>query len=240
MDLTENAINKILSLATIEEMEIDGRKYTTGVMHPVFEPIPAPLTVNTLTGFVDYTEKCGEDFLQAVVQVVNHSKVSLVSKLLGKFEQRKEYVVATTDMYPNAFTYGSYYSTEKFLIALQTHFEEGWDRANILKLVGNIRDEKVNTVADDGISQQVTAKVGVAYVETADVPNPVTLAPYRTFREVEQPASKFVFRMKPGAEGELPTCALFEADGSVWKISAVKLIRDFLSEKVSKDIPILA
>ena len=41
------------------------------------------------------------------------------------------------------------------------------------------------------------------------VPNPVTLRPFRTFIEVEQPESKFIFRMREGGR-----CAIFEADGA--------------------------
>ncbi|MNW60692.1 hypothetical protein D3C74_386970 [compost metagenome] len=63
-----------------------------------------------------------------------------------------------------------------------------------------------------GMTQSVVAKTGVATVEDVKVPNPVLLAPYRTFVEVEQPESSFVFRMKDG-----PSAALFEADGGAWR-----------------------
>lgn len=71
------------------------------------------------------------------------------------------------------------------------------------------------------------------------MPNPVYLAPYRTFREVTQPLSPFVLRMKQGREGGLPTVALFEADGGKWKLDAIAFIRDFLREKI-ETVPIIA
>lgn len=62
------------------------------------------------------------------------------------------------------------------------------------------------------------------------VPNPVTLAPYRTFVEVKQPESKFVFRMRKSEEG--PQAALFEADGGAWKIEAMQRVKEFLEDKL--------
>lgn len=85
------------------------------------------------------------------------------------------------------------------------------------------------TTGDDGISQQVTIKTGVATVGNAIVPNPVTLKPYRTFVEVEQPESKFIFRMKDG-----PTAALFEADGGVWRNKAMHEIKKYIYENLLK------
>jgi len=62
------------------------------------------------------------------------------------------------------------------------------------------------------------------------VPNPVTLRPYRTFSEVEQPASQFVFRMKTG--GSSPSCALFNADGGAWALEAIENIKRWLSDRL--------
>jgi hypothetical protein len=59
----------------------------------------------------------------------------------------------------------------------------------------------------------------------------VTLKPYRTFREVDQPASEFLFRMK-AVDGKVPTLALFEADGGKWTIDAVDRIAEFFIERL--------
>ena len=67
----------------------------------------------------------------------------------------------------------------------------------------------------------------MAKVADVVVPNPVTLAPYRTFLEVEQPASKFIFRIKEG--GQL---ALFEADGGAWQHEAILNIKNYLIEQL--------
>ena len=94
---------------------------------------------------------------------------------------------------------------------------------------------------DNGVSQQtVTTAGGVVLVGTAPVPNPVTLAPYRTFREIEQPESLFVLRMRTGKDGEKPTAALFEADGGSWKLEAIKRIAAYLREQVGTSPAVIA
>lgn len=67
------------------------------------------------------------------------------------------------------------------------------------------------------------------------VPNPVNLIPYRTFLEVEQPASDFVFRVSEGRCGA-PVFKLVAADGGVWKSQAVANVKAYLVEAL-KDIP---
>ncbi|VTS32597.1 phage protein [Streptococcus pseudoporcinus] len=82
-----------------------------------------------------------------------------------------------------------------------------------------------------------TIKQGVASLVKAKAPNPVTLRPYRTFAEVEQPASQFIFRINQRAE-----MALFEADGGKWRLDAINNIANFLKEELADqtNITILA
>jgi hypothetical protein len=94
----------------------------------------------------------------------------------------------------------------------------------------------VQVSEDDSISQKATLRQGVALKgEPEKVKARVTLAPYRTFREVEQPASDFIFRLKNAAENQPPTLALFEADGGKWKLQAMQNIGAFLREKLGNE-----
>ena len=70
------------------------------------------------------------------------------------------------------------------------------------------------------------------------VPNPVALVPFRTFIEVEQPESKFVFRVKDG-----PQMGLFEADGGEWRLAAMLRIKEYLEGSFTAkgiDVKVLA
>jgi hypothetical protein len=69
--------------------------------------------------------------------------------------------------------------------------------------------------------------------ETA--PKIVNLKPYRTFRDVEQPVSSFLFRMKlVDEERKIVGCCLYEADGGRWRNTAVKTIQEFLVENLAE------
>lgn len=62
------------------------------------------------------------------------------------------------------------------------------------------------------------------------VPNPVNLIPYRTFLEVQQPASDFIFRMKSSCGVQ---CAILEADGGAWKNEAMNNIKEYLKNALA-------
>ena len=117
-------------------------------------------------------------------------------------------------------------------------FLEGTDRELLLKFAGTVEAGSVAQYGDDGVTQKATVKVGVASKADAVVPNPVTLTAYRTFVEVEQPCSRFIFRMKQNNIGNV-TCGLFEADGGAWQIDAKESIRKFLEKELSDNLNIV-
>ena len=117
---------------------------------------------------------------------------------------------------------------------MQAHFVSDFYVSDLIKLVGNVVDENSITTADDGVSQRVTARSGISLVQQVGVPNPVRLAPYRTFNEIEQPESSFVFRVRKGANGV--EAALFTADGNAWVNDAILDIRDFLASKLPDEL----
>ena len=62
------------------------------------------------------------------------------------------------------------------------------------------------------------------------LPNPVTLRPFRTFTEVEQPASSFVFRAKQKDGGM--EFMLVEADGGAWRGEAMRNIKEYMQKAI--------
>jgi hypothetical protein len=238
--MLKEAIEKILSMAEVDAFSIEDRPYTDKLIYPVKEPVPDALSVNTLTGFVDFFTGCEADRgKDAIVQVQHPDHVVLWSPLVGTFCQRKLFVVAKAS--PFSFSFGSFIDLESFIIALQSKFVDTEDAGKILKVVGNLTDSEVHTYTDDGVSQGVVAKVGIAKVDNVPVPRLVKLAPYRTFLEIDQPKSPFLFRMRRGSkDGDPPSCALFEADGGKWKNEAIKGIKAYLAKALPKNTVILA
>lgn len=199
------------------------------------------LTVSTLKGLTDYI-KFNVDTLELhklMIHVKDPGTVELREKLEDESSgyRRKKYLVASSALYDgNGFRFGEYTDAERFFVSLQTAFQETAERQNLLTLIGSIRESTVREIVDDKVSQAVNVAQGVRFVGTATVPNPVTLKPYRTFREVEQPSSLFVFRLRSNDNPEKrPLCALFEADGSSWKLTAIKAIGEWLTNTVREN-----
>lgn len=239
--MLKEALQYLVGLAGPKTVEVEGFTYSDSRLQLISEPKAAPLQVTTLSAIVEYLQSGFDqgfgNFEQSevVVHVASPTKVNVVSVL---FEDGEREIYMTATPVPVTFQYGQYYNVENFIIALQSCFENAEDRAKILKLVGNLKDEQVRTVGDDGVTQQVTAKTGIAAVENVIVPNPVSLQPYRTFIEVEQPVSNFVFRIRKGNQG--PECALFEADGGYWRINAMTEIQSHLVEELGEDFKVIS
>lgn len=234
----KEALEYLVNLGEKKEpiIQLNQGTFSRVSLNRVTEPVAAKLTVSTLTGLVDYI-KTNVDQLQGklLVQVKSPQEVALYSPL--NVDREREKYVSAEAILPNNVTYERFLDTERFNIMLQSAFVDNKDKGILLKYTGLIQDDTVNTISDDGISQAVTIKTGVANVDKAVVPNPVTLAPYRTFPEIIQPESKFIFRMKEG-----PSAALFEADGGAWRNTAILGIKEYLKEalKENENIEIIA
>lgn len=202
-------------------------------LHPVLPPeLPEPekLVVHTLTGLADFVRNAAPeiDTSACVLHVVDPEVVDLVGRLEGYHRQRFTFAQARA-FSRSDFRFGQFYDLERFNIALQSQFEDSADRAEVLRIIGNVDDKEVRTQRDTGVGQNVTVKSGIG-LEVAEVPNPVSLAPFRTFPEIEQPESKFILRMRKGQGGI--EAALFEGDGGAWRVEVVKRIRTWLTEQV--------
>lgn len=220
-----------------QEIILGGKRHTTRKVYPVLDECPDSIEVSTLTGLVDYLKTNIDvlDLQKLICHVESPTAVSVLSALHGDFNQRSIYIRAVAR--ERQMLFERFLDAEKFNIWLQSCFADtpltvdgemrSTDKGLMLKYVGNVRDEAVKGVGDDGVTQEVTVKVGVASVANVQLPNPVILRPFRTFTDVEQPASSFVFRARSG-----PEFALFEADGGTWESEAMKNIKVFMEFEV--------
>ena len=165
-----------------------------------------------------------------LIHVVSHTRVILMTSL-DDDHSRENFIEADAEI--PSFRYGQYMGHENFLIALQSQFIPGEDRDLLLKFAGTVENGTVAQYGDDGVSQKATIKTGIASKGEAIVPSPVKLRPFRTFIEVEQPESAFIFRMRQN-ERDSVECALFEADGGAWKNAAMKNIKEYLQYELAE------
>ncbi|UFT98124.1 hypothetical protein KO561_13020 [Radiobacillus kanasensis] len=196
---------------------------------PIINRSERALEVNTLTGLVDYIKANLERQKQTLFLQVDDERTVYLKGTLDADGGRETLVVANSIV--PSFRYDHYYTAEEMIIAFQSKFKKTEDRELLLKVIGNVKEENVRKTGDNGVSQAVTIKTGIASADDVLVPNPVTLAPYRTFLEVEQPASDFIFRMQDGPRG-----AIFEADGGVWRNAAISNVREYLKDELAEEI----
>ncbi|SCG82695.1 hypothetical protein DW1_1122 [Proteiniborus sp. DW1] len=224
--INREALEYLVGLGFNEDVLIETEKglFSKSRLERVELPKVQTLIVSTLTSLIDYC-KSNIDVLPSkmLIQVVSPKEVRLLSPL-DIDNNRQEYIKAVANL-PDNIYYDRFIDTEQFNIMLQSSFVDNEDKQLLLKFTGLIQDETIKTVGDDGVTQSATIKTGIAKKGEAEVPNPVVLAPYRTFPEIRQPASKFIFRMKTG-----PLAALYQADGGAWKNEAMWLIKEFLQE----------
>ncbi|MDP2383383.1 MAG: hypothetical protein Q8N00_11315 [Nitrospirota bacterium] len=232
-------VEKILSLAEVNLVTIGTLDYTDRALHVVAPPCLAGVSLLTLTGLVDLIQ-CHLDALKAddwVLHVGSHADVSLLHRATDAYGRRVRLAsVKLDDGQP--FPFGRFLNREEFVIGLHSQFVQSPDQQGVVKLCSNLEVSTVVMAEDDGISQRTTVKQGISLKETVTVKGRVCLQPYRTFREIEQPASDFIFRLK-SRDGAVPDCALFEADGGKWKLDAVLAIKTWLESK-NLGMPVMA
>lgn len=226
MAIDKSFIDRVTELAAVDIKDIDGRKFSTKSLHAISDPQVECVGMHTLTGLVDFIptiDRGGNSGLILHVRDYNH--VAVISKVFGAFKDRDTHAAAKA--YELKHRFDQHMPVEEFVVYLQAMFVQDDTTAAIMKIVGNLSQGSELNAADDGMTQRVTARVGVTKVETVPLPNPVTLRPYRTFADVQQPESKFILRIKADKERG-PQCALFEADGGAWKNTAIATIKAWL------------
>lgn len=234
--MIKEALQYIVGMGKAEQHVINGNMYSDKPLHRIDPHIPkaSAIQMNTLTSLVDYI-KAHIDVMtdKMIVHVVSPTKVRLYSQLFDA-DREREYMVDVEARVPD-FNFNQFMEQEKFIINLQSKFIDTLDRALLLKFAGTVEAGTVGEYGDDGVTQKATVKTGIASKGEAIVPNPVHLRPYRTFLEVDQPESDFVFRMKQDKYDGIQ-CAVFEADGGAWKMEATHSIKEYLKTELA-DMP---
>ncbi len=190
----------------------------------------SPMEANSLTALVDYIRDCSAEFPEGIGMILHIENPKRVRLLSALDEERNRECLFVVNAIVNEFRFDAWYDQENFILDLQANFKETDDLVLLEKVAGNVERKNGQSYADDGVSQVATMTVGVATKQDVIVPNPVTLVPYRTFQEVEQPESTFVFRM---ADKEVPAFKLVEAQGGIWKNQAVSNIKRYLADALS-------
>jgi hypothetical protein len=238
--MLKEAIEKILGLAPPIQVLVDERVYTDKALMAVKPPIEAAINVSSLQGFANLIrEKLNDlDATDRLIHVVDYCTVKLIERTTDQWAQRVTDINATP-VPTEAFSFGKFLSQEEFIIGVAAKFAETEDKKYVIDIASSLTATGTKQAEDDGLTQKITAKRGLSLPSEKVVKNRVTLAPFRTFPEVRQPASEFLFRLRADREDSMPTLALFEADGGKWKLDAINEICRYL-EVLELGIPVIA
>lgn len=160
-------------------------------------------------------EKVGTTIM---VQVKSNDTVEVMTTYLSDFSRNTLYR-AKADA-PGLRT--GFRGREVALIELRSLCIPNEGTAYLLDLLSRMTNENSVSTNDNGVTQTVEARQGVALNALVEIKPRVMLRPFRTFLEVEQPESEFLLRVDPD-EG----IGFFEADGGIWKLEAKKNIADY-------------
>lgn len=228
MDRT--AIEKIEELCEPHLIERYGYEYSDKELKVVKKPTVSTIRLHTLAGLVDIIRKEYTNFDGPVIVNVDCAEYVRVYSAIDEDDRGREIPYdVTAELIEIPFNRRLDYET--MMITLKSKFVETPELLELVKLLGTITEENSATASDDGFSQSVVVRKGIAMKEGKVVKPIVKLKPYRTFSEVDQPESEFLVRLSDGAQ-----VALYEADGGAWKLQARRNVAEYLKANLTEFI----
>lgn len=222
--MERTGIEKIVELAAPNVQKIDGRTYTDKRIIPVERPRVKTLELTTLNSLVKLIQEESTDYITPlIVQVSSYDTVDVFAGIQTDDRKRENPYHCKAETIHIQFDQKLDY--ESMMIALKSKFVQTPELLELVKLLGSITEQSSAQVSDDGFSQNVVVRKGIALKDNKTINPIVKLKPYRTFAEIDQPESEFLLRLSDGAN-----VALYEADGGAWKLEARKRIADYLRE----------
>ena len=230
--MLKEAIQEIVKLAGPKTFDIGGEHYASQELCRVDpkKDLPETITLNGLDSLCKLIRNEATDLFcddQILVQVASYNLVRVYTTLDGEMDRCYLYKCQADT--PEAKT-DRWLDHETAVIQLQSMFIPNEDTAYLLSLLSSISKDSKVTTTDNGVTQTVEARKGVALMGNVQIKPRVTLRPFRTFLEIEQPESEFILRLDD--DGEIN---LIGADGGAWKLEAVRNIAAYFETQL-KDL----
>jgi len=229
--MIKEALQYIIGQVTPDTLEHEGQTFTKGqyaVVKP-WEPLPQTIELETLDGLCDYIHRTPLA-TDTFVHVVSPTTVCLTTDPRGKAMLRHNLAVAQFKSPDEPV--GRWMDQEDTLIALMKGFEDSEDRRLLARALGKIKADRSVSLDDDGVSQTVEQKDGVALVKTAQVKPVWKLRPYRTFSVIEQADVDYFLRISD-KRGNGVTILLMETDTNAWRIDVMRRIKWYIEAKIT-------
>ena len=226
MSILADFVDKIITLKTPEIFDYAGDRWSNQKFERIVPHVDRPKVydVSGLDSIVKLIHKEINRVGDFVFVRVSGPTSVWVSTTLQPDMSRNALYHAQADV--PGFRQG-YREREKAIIELRSLFMPGDGVAYLLDLLSKMSVEKGATTTDNGITQEVEVKKGIALKQKEEIKPRVALTPFRTFLEVEQPESEYLLRVDE--EGRI---GLFEADGGVWELEAKENVKAYMEENL--------
>lgn len=221
---------RVLQSARPETVEIKGRTFSTDQLYPIAEQESVKaIGIHSLTGLVDYVKSKFDKDSEFLIHIKSPSEVDLIDALDSTNNRR---VFINSQAILPKIIFENFIDRENFQIMLQANFVPTEHSVIVLDIISHIHiDDNGVELKDNGLTQSVVVKSGASTLSQAVLPPRVTLKPFRSFVEVPQPASEYVFRLDGRGRP-----ALFEADGGSWQLEAIENIATYFAEELAEQI----
>lgn len=228
--MLKELFERVLKAARPETVEIKGQTFSTDrlILIPDSPSVEA-IEIHSLTGLVDYVKSKFDRDSEFLIHIKSPNEVVLVDALDNTNNRRV--FINSQAILPNIH-FENFVNREKFQIMLQANFVPTEHHAIVLDIISHIHINDGNIeLKDNGLTQTVTVNQGAATLSPKQLPPRVLLKPFRTFVEVSQPSSEYVFRMNNRGD-----CALYEADGGSWQLEAIENIAEYFKNELANEI----
>ncbi len=239
----KDAIKEIEELTRRESTvsEIDGHRYlihngSYQEVKPDMKPKPSHIEFTSLDGLVKTIKSELFDILSATngggTLYLCVSGPTYVQAFTGLDEYNRRATVYTANQKLNRSWRGeSWFEHKAAMIVLQSQFAQNEGTEYLLDFLSRITDENSVSSDDNGMTQTVQVKKGISLAGRETIRPIVTLKPYRTFLEVEQPESDFLIRIEDGCK-----VGIIEADGGMWEFAARRNVKEYLEKAFEDEI----
>ena len=230
------AIEKIQELCAPHLFNIDGHHYlgdNSGCdtdVKPDLETVEC-INLSSLDALVKFVKTEAVKRHEAVyITIPNHKTVECFTHPYDRLRQNREYLYTAEATDVPGWGEKVALPFEEAIIALRTRFQPTNDTEYALKLLSDITTGSKVTFNDNGVATSVVTKRGIDLQSNTTIRPIISLRPYRTFQEVEQPASEFLIRINER------NITFIEADGGMWKLAARNTVKAYLEQALEAEI----
>lgn len=228
--MIQKALQYLVGLKDNKTYEINGKTYSDHKLELIEDEryYRREVEFSSLDAIVKMIKTEIKDYTGPVfIRIKDHKNVDVFTRPDDREQRLWPYSATCVDAEFKA----GWRSQDEAIIEIRSRFIPTDDSEYLLSLISRINNDEGIKTEDNGVSQTVVVRKGVSLAATEAIKPRLSLQPFRTFREVAQPESEFILRLRD--DGYV---GLFEADGGIWKMEAKDNIKSYFFECLAQEI----